>query len=185
MRAKGNKLIALYFIFSVFALSGNVYAKKHGAELKVYMKNGQTIGGELIVVKIQQESLLLLESESGADVSISIKDVDSITIVKESKVLQGVGFGLFIGGVSGALFGFIQEGRGAFVFFNWFIPKKERPENILGGIVGGGVTGSLLGGIIGALDGTDEKIQVEGSPDSRIKILLADLRRKARIPKYR
>ena len=70
---KGKKSIALFLVFSLFALSGSLYAKeRRGAELIVTKKNGQLIGGELITVK--PNSLLLLDAV-GKDVSVDIADI--------------------------------------------------------------------------------------------------------------
>jgi hypothetical protein len=66
------------------ALSGNLYAKKRGAELIIIKTNGQQIRGELITVK--KDSLLLLDSGIGADVSVDIDDIKVIKIMKVSEV---------------------------------------------------------------------------------------------------
>jgi len=69
-----RKFIALFMVFSILSLSGNLIAKeRRGAELMVDKKDGQQVRGELIAVK--QDSLLLLERESGADVSVDIEEI--------------------------------------------------------------------------------------------------------------
>ena len=62
------QFISLLLVFSILALSGNLFAKeKRGADLIIQKKDGQHVRGELIAVK--KNSLLLLDRESGADVT--------------------------------------------------------------------------------------------------------------------
>ena len=61
--------------------------------------------GELIAVK--QNSLLLLERELGADVTVDVDDIIIISIVKKSKVFKGIATGFFIGGGVGAVIGVV------------------------------------------------------------------------------
>ena len=72
--------------------------KKHGTNLVIQKKDGRQISGELIAVK--ENSLLLLDSESGADVSVDIKD---IKVIKMKKSMTRLGMG--IGCVAGVLTG--------------------------------------------------------------------------------
>lgn len=56
--------------------------QKHGTKLIVQKRDGQEIRGELIAVK--HNSLLLLEFESAAEVSIEIIDIKVIKVSKKS-----------------------------------------------------------------------------------------------------
>jgi len=56
--------------------------QKHGTKLIVQKRDGQDIRGELIAVK--HNSLLLLEYESAAEVSIEIIDIKVIKVIKKS-----------------------------------------------------------------------------------------------------
>ena len=56
--------------------------QKHGSKLIVQKRDGQEIRGELITVK--HNSLLLLEFESAAEVSIEIIDIKVIKVIKKS-----------------------------------------------------------------------------------------------------
>ncbi|TET74596.1 MAG: hypothetical protein E3J56_02085 [Candidatus Aminicenantes bacterium] len=100
MKLRGDKFIALLIVFSLIMLSVNLYAKeKRGAKLSIFKKDGQKIKGELIAVK--KDSLLLLESESGADVSVYVKDIIEIRTVKKAPVKKGLIYGLIIGVIRG------------------------------------------------------------------------------------
>jgi hypothetical protein len=163
-----KKLIALFLVLSLLILSGNLYAKKKGAAIKVFKIDGLQVGGELIAVKVN--SLLLL-SESGADVSVYIRDVNVIKIIKKPKTTWGAGLGLFMGVAPGASIGYRVGWRtlaGAF----W------------GGVIGG-LAGAIVGGFIGASLGKEVTIQIEGKSDTEIKEILEDLRSKARVPDYK
>ena len=72
--------------------------QKHGTKLIVQKRDGQEIRGELIAVK--HNSLLLLEFESAAEVSIEIIDIKVIKVIKKSLlailvVILGISEGLF------------------------------------------------------------------------------------------
>ena len=169
-----KKLISLFLVFSILALSANLYAKeRRGAKLIVTKKDGQQIEGELITVK--PNSLLLLDTE-GKDVSVDIADIKVITIVKKSKVWQGVGIGFSIGASGGALLGattdvgFDDDGRFSWILF-W-------------GVIFG-VPCALIGGILGDLASTDKTIHFEGMTDLEIQETLDKLRKKARIRDYK
>jgi len=173
-----RKLIALFLVFSLLAVSGDLYAKKKGATLIITKKDGGQIKGELIVVKIKQNSLLLLDAE-GKDVSIDIADIKVIRIVKKSKVLQGVGLGLLIGAGLGALYGLSTDedpmgGYGVKAGTNaiYWAPVFAAP-------------GILIGGFFGAAAGTDKIIQIEGRHPKTIEFHLEKLRKKARIRDYK
>ncbi len=151
-----KKFTALFLVFSLLALSSNLLAKeRRGANLVITKKDSRQVKGELIAVK--ENSLLLLDSESGADVSIDIADIRIIRIVK-----KGALYGLAIGGGWGLLEGITGGGEGT-VF-----------ETFLEGIV-------LIGIPLGLILGKDKKIQIEGMTDSEIQEILEKLRKKARV----
>ena len=89
-----KKFISLFLVFSILLLSGNLYAKKKGAKLVIQKTDGQKIKGELIAVK--KDSLLLLGQESGADVSVDIRNIEMVKI-KKSKTLLGASLGFLAG----------------------------------------------------------------------------------------
>jgi hypothetical protein len=173
MNPMSKKFISLFLIFSLLALSTNLYAKeRRGAKLIITKKNGYQTEGELITVK--PNSLLLL-SITGRDVSVGIKDVKVIRIVKKSKLLTGVWVGIAVGGGTGVLLGgSASEGMGV---------SSGEGRKILG--VFGAVVGLLVGGTIGAVVGIDKTIKIEGMTDSEIKEAMDKLRKKARIRDYK
>ncbi len=170
MKLKRNKLLSLFLIFFLLALSGNLYAKMRGAKLIVTKKDGQQVQGELITVK--PNSLLLLNTE-GRDVSVGIADIKVIRVMKKSKALLGAGMGAIIVGGGAALYvGAVEDVEDAWKFILLFG-------------VGGAIVGLLVGGEIGASLGTDKTIRFEGMTDSEIEEVLEKLRKKARIRDYK
>ena len=164
-----KKFISLLLVFSVLALSMPLTAKERkGADLIIQKTDGTQVRGELIAVK--QTSLLLMERESGADVTIDIEEVSVIRIVKKSKALLGGGLGLLVFG--GTSFG-VALIRGDF--------DVQEPEVALAicAIIGG--IGALIGGLMGFAAGRDEKIQFEGKAKVQIQSYLERLRKKARV----
>ncbi len=177
---KGKKFISLLLFFSLMMLSVNLYAKeRRGAELIITKKDGQQIQGELITVK--PNSLLLLDSGTGADESVDIKDIVVITIVKKSKALVGATFGAFAGGGIGAVV-VPLIGKPAPVIFSSMAAEKK---TILEGLFLGFIIGAVCGGLIGADEGTDKKILIEGMSDLEIKEAMDKLRKKARVRDYK
>ena len=159
-----KKFIALFLVFFLLVLSGNLIAKeRRGAELIVQKTDGQQLRGELIAVK--KDSLLLL-SDFWTDVSVDIKDVKAIRIVRKSKAL----IGLLAGGAFGELLGLAITDPGDFPLYI--------PPLLFAGV------GAILGTLAGAAAGADEKIQIEGKSDAEIKEVLEKLRKKARVRNF-
>jgi len=109
MNPLSKKFISLFLAFSLLMINCATLSrleekrekrKKQGANLIIQKINGQQVSGELITVK--PNSLLLLNTE-GKDVSVDIKDIVVITIVKKSKALVGATFRSFAGGGIGAV----------------------------------------------------------------------------------
>jgi hypothetical protein len=175
-----KKLIALFLVVTFIGMNCATYEKginlepgqKPGAKLIIQKKYYQEVKGELIAVK--ENSLLLKNSQTGADVSVDVKDIMEITIVKKSKLLEGGLIGLLLGGVIGFIIGSPQ---GDEVFIS---------KSLAGGIgaaIGGG-TGALIGASIGSIVKGDKTIQIEGKSDLEIKWHLEKLRKKAQVPNF-
>ena len=168
-----KRFTALFLVFSILALSIPLTAKgRKGADLIVWKTNGQGVRGELIAVK--ENSLLLLERESGADVTIDIGDVSKIRIVKKSKILQGAGYGALVGvGTVAVLIalgpgnggGGDDEELGLYLF-------------IIACFIG---IPSVIGGLIGAASGIDKTFKLEDKSNLEIQKILEKLRKKARV----
>ena len=188
-----KRFIALFLVFSILALSENMYAKeRHGVIIEIYKTKPKMDGtpfemfdikGELIAVK--ENSLLLLDSKSGTDVAVDINEIYSIKIVKKSKALPVAVFGLLIGGVGGAVIG--STGKGKLLeqveetpLEPYFRELTKNPPILLWGVMCG-FHGLMIGGLIGASTGTDETIQIKGKSDSEIQEILEILHKKARI----
>ena len=172
-----KKSVSLFLVFSLLSLSGNMFAnERKGAELYIQKKYGYYERGELIAVK--QNSILILERYSGADVTVDIRNIRVIKVVRESETLVGGIIGLFLGGVIGYFIGYPQGDEGGFVIIS---------KPIAGGIGAaiGGVSGALVGAGIGIAVGADKTIQIEGKSDSEIQEILAKLRKKARVKNAR
>lgn len=137
-------------------------------------KSDQQVGGELIAVK--ENSLLLLESESGIDASVKIGDINVIKIVKRSKAIAGAGIGLLTGSGIGAL-----APLGLNIGFKVRPSRSQLNLSLKYALILGAV-GGTVGTIFGLSRGKNESIQIEGRPDLEIKEALKKLRSKARIP---
>ena len=98
-----NRKVSALLVVSLLIFSADLPSKeKRGAALVVQKNDGQVLKGELIAVK--ENSLLLLSAE-GADVSVDIKDIDIIKIVRKKQVLKWAGIGLLGGALTGVLAG--------------------------------------------------------------------------------
>jgi hypothetical protein len=163
-----KRFISLLLVFSVLALSVPITAKeKKGADLIIQRTDGTHVRGELIAVK--ENSLLLLERESGADLIVDMGEIVLITIMRKSKALLGAGIGALIGGGGGVIF----AGKGDLSDrIGW---NRGPFFAVCAGV------GLLIGGIVGAVSGIDKKVKFEGKSDAEIQEILEKLRKKARI----
>ncbi len=168
-------IMALLFLIASTDLLAR--ERKHGEELLILKKDGQQLRGELIAVK--QDSLIVLVSS--LDVTVDVKDIRMIKILKKSKFLKGAGIGFVIGGISGTLFGLLSlDGDNSDEWTNLF-----RALLTLIAAAGGGGFGFLTGGVIGLLAGIDKTVEVEGRSDQEVKDILENLRRRSHFPDYR
>ena len=166
----GKKILVLVLVCILVFPLGLTAKEKRGADLIVQETDGTLVRGEVIAVK--ENSLLLLDRESGADVTVDIGVVSVITIVKKqlSTFFLGAGLGTLAG--VGAAYAFSMTGD----------LSEEGWTGLL--VVIGGLGGFLIGGITGAVVGMDKIIELEGRSDSEIQEILEYLRKKARIPNF-
>ena len=173
MNGKRKKLISVFLVFSLVALSGSLMGKERkGAKLTIQKKDGQKVMGELITVK--PDSLLLLDSE-GIDVSVDIGDVKAIKIMKKSLAYE---FGL-----SGFLVGAAVSGVTHSGTRKEEVGEEATQHFVFKTIAIGGIT-AVVGIIIGMAFGIDKTIKIEGKSDVEIDAALEKLRKKARIRNY-
>lgn len=177
-----KSLYLILIIVILLMISGNLGAKerKHGDELMIQKRDGQDVRGELIAVK--QNSLLLLESVSSADLSVGISDIEVIVFENKPKVFTRAGLGLLIGASAGALLGLMygsdeQNGIGEPDRVSRSASKKALTLGAFFGLLG-----TLGGGLAGAFEGSDEIIFMEGKSQSEVNEILDELRSKARFP---
>ena len=166
-----KNIISLFLVFSILLLSGNLYAKERkGVDLIIQKKDGTQVRGELIAVK--QTSLLLLERESGADVTVDIVDAQVITIEKR-QILEWTAAGLLVGTGVGYLIGNSIESSGKYTL-------DLGIGSAIGAIIGSAI--GLVGGVVVGLSTKGaKKIQINNKSDSEIQEILEKLRKKARI----
>jgi len=170
-----KKSIALFLVFSILAFSGNLFAtERKGANLIIQRVDRIRVRGELIAVK--QDSILLLEKYSGADMAIDSRDIGVIKIEGESGVLAGILVGLILGAGVGYAIGYPQGSESGFLF-------SKAAAGRIGAAIGGVLCALMGAGVAMALD-RDKKIQLEGKSDSQIQEILKKLRKKARVRNY-
>jgi len=149
--------------------------ERRGAEILITEKDGTQVSGELVAVK--RDSLLLLTAgpTAGMDLTVALKDIQQVRIVKKSKVGKGLLYGLIIGGGGGAAAGFLSgDDPDGFVSFS------ASDKAALFGIFFGGL-GLVIGGIAGGLSGADEVLSVGEIPESGLPWIQAQLAESARL----
>jgi hypothetical protein len=161
-----KKFLALFLVCSFLILQGNVYAEKKGAELIVQKREGTQFRGELIAIR--ENSLLLMERESGADISVDIEEIKTIIVVKKPKPNYGFFGGLLVGGALGGYVGATMYGPG------------EGALAIMLGVLGA-VAFASLGGLVFGTTSPDETIRFEGKTDAQIQAIWKELHKLARI----
>ena len=170
----GRRLILISLIF-LFIFSNNLEAgAKRGAEIVVQKNDGSQIRGELIAVK--KSSLLLLDSESGIDVSVNTTEIEIVHVLKGPKTGLGAISGFLVGGVIGATAVGKDKNCGQ-------CPNSAR-RNIIGGALVGGI-GALIGALIGSSAGNNEIIILKNLPQEALESELERIRSKARIRDFR
>jgi len=171
MIMNGNKLVSLALVISVVMFCPLLEAKdRQGAHLKITNKDGGKLEGELIAVK--PTSLLLL-SGGGSDVSADIAGIDTIIIVKKSKVATGLLIGGGVGAAFGVIAGIVSPG-----FTSRGVAALE------GAAVFGGV-GAAVGGLTGLIISQPKTIEIGGMDESGAKAALEKLRKQARVPDFK
>lgn len=177
--AKGKSKRAfgiLITILAVLTLYGSASAKdkKHGSEVIVLKKDGKTIRAELLAVK--NDEIILMDSLNMSGITLKSDEIRKITIVKKSGFFKGIGYGLVIGGASGALLGFASGDDDP----GWFSFTAD--EKAAMGAMGFGILGAVTGGVIGLIKGMDDSVVLEGKTPEERKLILKKLNSRSRFP---
>jgi hypothetical protein len=176
-----NNVLVLVVVSSLLICSENLFAnKRRGADLVVTKIDGQQIAGELIVVK--PSSLLLLDSQTGGDVSAEIGEIEAIKIVKKSKALVIGAGGLGLGVVMGILAAESVQNEEMHSWSEFFV--KSMYSNPVYNATGLGIVLGISGALIGALVGKDKTIQLEGNSPEEIRTIMDKLRAQARVTDF-
>jgi len=175
MEISGKKFMGLFLVFCLVTLSGNLTAQaRKGVKIEVETNDGQIMNGELISVK--RDSLLMLDAETMADVSVKLEEVKTIQVNNKGRILEL--------GIAGVLLGVAAQG---------LIQRDEKTLHGVGGdddeiITQSKRSGVLFGSIglgVGALGGTlmgmNKIIQIQGRSDADIQKDLEKLSKKARV----
>jgi hypothetical protein len=174
MKNKTLPLTAVFFLF-IYLRNSNA-EEKRGAELVVQKKDGQSTKGELIVVK--PSTLLLLDAQSGSDVSVSIDKVRYVKIVKNPKAnaLKWAGLGYLISAAAICGLWLATDPGG--------ISDPEGGGPLVVALIAG-IPGLFVGAGVGAILGTDEEIQFDGMAPKVLEKALKYLEKKARLSEFR
>ncbi len=171
MGEKRKKIVSLLLVFSLVALSGNLTAQsltkseKKGAKLRIQKNDGQEVIGELITVK--KDSLLLLNAEINADITVLIEHIETITIVKKA-----LGFQFMVyGALAGVLYGSSKKKTYKYL-------DRSQSYFVAGAIL------AATGFAIGSVAGLNKKIRIHGKSDTEIQKVMETLNKKARVPNF-
>jgi hypothetical protein len=170
MKPSFERPVATVLACLMLVLPGALSARdRRGTDIRVALKDGRTVTGELIAVK--PDSLLLL-GPAGKDESIGVADIATIRILKKRRPGRGALYGTLIGGAAGGLVGYAALPKG----------MDEYPGLIAMGI---GFCTAVLGGFIGLVSqsGSDlgKEIVIAGRPEAEVKGSWARLNRLARL----
>ncbi len=153
-----KKIIFLFLVFYLLALSGNLMAEEwgHGFTLVSQKSDGRQIMDKFIPV--QHPSFLLLKPEFSVGEFSHNKDFFNIQFHDQlkwpensnlRKILKGVGYGFVIGGSAGAIIGYgigdDEQWKGGLDS-----PGTPAVAKAFAGALIGALTGAIIGGIIAA-----------------------------------
>jgi len=173
MIERGKRFMALFLVFSLVVLTGNLMAKEKGVYLSIQKTDGEKIGGELITVK--KDSLLLVSEVDGYDLPVPIGDIDVITVNNKSLMFELGVLGLIVGAAARGLMHTEIEKKKV---------EKEATAHQVQKVFIPGLIGAGIGAVIGSTFGIDKKIQIRGKSDAEIQAALEKLSKKAREPNF-
>jgi hypothetical protein len=146
--------------------------ERRGARLVVTKKDGTVVQGELLVVK--GEDLILMDGSTSEGITESLQEIQTIKVIKKSKLLKGLGIGFLVGAVPGALVGASkgQENPGLLEF--------TPGGGAVAGAIVFGTLGALIGGVVGVIAGIDQNITIKNTSSQETTRVGGLLRRLAR-----
>jgi hypothetical protein len=179
-RSQGKRVLgrilreALAAILVLALLAPGLGAKERkGALLAVRKTDGTVFEGELLAVR--GINLIMINEVGSVDFEASLKEVETVTIIRKSKFALGLGVGILAGGVSGAALGALAIKRGS---DGGIGPSNSWFRTFFVGC--GAALGGLVGGLIGAGAGKNEVLTIVSTDSISIGRAVAQLRRLAR-----
>jgi len=153
-----KKIIFLFLVFYLLALSGNLMAEEwgHGFTLVSQKTDGRQIMDKFMPVK--RPSSLLLKPEFSIGVFNHNKDFYNFNFTEElkwvkkpnwGKFWKGAMYGALIGGGSLAIIGYLSGDDEPSGWIDIFVMTAE--QKALWGALIGGIIGGVIGGLIAAL----------------------------------
>ncbi len=112
--------------------------------------------------------------------SVDVKDIKVIRIMRKSKTLLGAGLGFLAGASIGFIVGAVFVPKSRFTKTSWFLSEEE--QGAIGATIGGPI-GLVIGAVIGGTI-TDQTIALYDKTQDEVERILEKLRKKARIPNY-
>lgn len=170
---RGKRCMALFLVFSLVVLTGNLMAKEKGVYVSIQKTDGEIIGGELITVK--KDSLLLVSEVDGYDLPVDIAGIDVITVDNKSLMFELGILGFIIGAAArGMMHTQIEKGE----------VEEEATAHQVQKVLIPGLIGAGVGAVIGTTFGINKKIQIRGKSDAEIQAALEKLSKKSREPNF-
>lgn len=174
-------LLSLSFYWTVFA--SPVYTQQNGSETVIVTCNNKQHFGKLLYVT--ESNLLLWQSKESYNPNkindyvkmFDCSDIDCIVIDKKSQFWKGAGYGLILGGTSGAIAGIMRQKQGG----NHIIWTLNSGNRALEEGLKFGIPSALIGGIIGAVLSTDKDFEIHKN-DVSFQTMVPELRKRAIFP---
>jgi hypothetical protein len=112
---KKTKTLLLFCLITALLFSPLSGMDDHGANVVVTKKDGTLTQGELIAVKWNALVVSAGETSPEESVSIAIKDIGKVEVVKKSKIWKGMLWGALIGAGIGVVGGSIAKSGNAYM----------------------------------------------------------------------
>ena len=172
MNKKGEKLTALILVFFLLVISVDLSAAiRKGVKLIIHKTDGQEVVGELVTVK--KDSLVILNAETDADTTVSLNDIDVITVDNKSLMFElGMGGFLLAGAARLSLHSAVEKDSSN---------TEGATEHQVQEVFFIGAAGAAVGLVAGAIAGMNKTIQIQGRSEADIQEDMKKLSKKARV----